>query len=135
MGTVVRNGSGLGVVAQTGAGTAFGRIAMRLGERQPQTAFQHGLRDFSLMLVVVTTILAGTILLVNLLLGHGVLDSILFALAIAVGLTPQLLPAIVTVSLSTGARRLAQSKVVVKRLVAIEDLGNIDVLFTDKTGT
>jgi Mg2+-importing ATPase len=87
------------------------------------------------MLVLVTTILAGTILVVNLLLGHGVLDSILFALAIAVGLTPQLLPAIVTVSLSTGARRLAERKVVVKRLVAIEDLGNIDVFFTDKTGT
>jgi Mg2+-importing ATPase len=135
MGTVVRNGTGLGVVAQTGAGTEFGRIATRLGERQPQTAFQHGLRDFSVMLVVVTTILAGTILVVNLLLGHGVLDSILFALAIAVGLTPQLLPAIVTVSLSTGARRLAERKVVVKRLVAIEDLGNIDVFFTDKTGT
>ena len=135
MGTVVRNGSGVGVVAQTGAGTVFGRIALRLGERQPQTAFQLGLRDFSLMLVIVTTILAGTILVINLLLGHGALDSILFALAIAVGLTPQLLPAIVTVSLSTGARRLAERKVVVKRLVAIEDLGNIDVFFTDKTGT
>jgi len=135
MGTVVRNGSGIGVVTQTGAGTEFGRIATRLGERQPQTAFQLGLRDFSLMLVVVTTILAGTILVINLLLGHGALDSILFALAIAVGLTPQLLPAIVTVSLSTGARRLAERKVVVKRLVAIEDLGNIDVFFTDKTGT
>ena len=82
-----------------------------------------------------TVVLAGTILVVNLALGHGVLDSILFALAIAVGLTPQLLPAIVTVSLSTGARRLAARKVVVKRLVAIEDLGNIDVFFTDKTGT
>jgi Mg2+-importing ATPase len=135
MGTVVRNGSGLGIVAQTGAGTEFGRIATRLGERQPQTAFQRGLRSFSLMLVSVAGILAGTILVVNLVLGHGVLDSILFALAIAVGLTPQLLPAIVTVSLSTGARRLAQRRVVVKRLVAIEDLGNIDVFFTDKTGT
>jgi P-type Mg2+ transporter len=135
MGTVVRNGAGAGVVAETGAGTEFGRIATRLGERQPQTAFQRGLRDFSLMLVVVTTLLAGTILVLNLALGHSALDSILFALAIAVGLTPQLLPAIVTVSLSTGARRLAQRKVVVKRLVAIEDLGNIDVFFTDKTGT
>ena len=135
MGTVVRNGSGVGIVAQTGAGTAFGQIAVRLGERQPQTAFQLGLRKFSIMLVCVTAILAGTILVLNLVLGHGALDSILFALAIAVGLTPQLLPAIVTVSLSTGARRLAQRKVVVKRLVAIEDLGNVDVFFTDKTGT
>jgi len=122
-------------VAVTGASTAFGAIAMRLGERQPQTAFQRGLRDFSMMLVYVTAVLAGTILVLNLVLGHGALDSILFALAIAVGLTPQLLPAIVTVSLSTGARRLAERKVVVKRLVAIEDLGNIDVFFTDKTGT
>jgi Mg2+-importing ATPase len=85
--------------------------------------------------VRVTVVLAGTILVVNLLLGHPVIESILFALSIAVGLTPQLLPAIVTVSLSTGARRLAARKVVVKRLVAIEDLGDIDVFFTDKTGT
>ena len=135
MGTVVQSGSGMGVVVQTGADTEFGAIAARLGERQPQTAFQAGLRDFSMMLVYVTTILAGTILAVNLLLGHPVIESILFALSIAVGLTPQLLPAIVTVSLSTGARHLAQRRVVVKRLVAIEDLGDIDVFFTDKTGT
>jgi len=135
MGTVVQNGSGVGVVVQTGADTAFGAIAARLGEHQPQTAFQLGLRDFSLMLVRVTMVLAGTILVINLALGHPVIESILFALSIAVGLTPQLLPAIVTVSLSTGARRLAQRRVVVKRLVAIEDLGDIDVFFTDKTGT
>lgn len=135
MGTVVQNGTGLGVVAQTGAGTQFGAIAMRLGERLPQTAFQRGLRQFSMMLVYVTVILAGTILVVNIVLGHGIIESTLFALTIAIGLTPQLLPAIVTVSLSTGARRLAKRKVVVKRLVAIEDLGNIDVFFTDKTGT
>lgn len=135
MGTVVQSGTGVGVVAETGAGTEFGAIAMRLGERLPQTAFQRGLRDFSMMLVYVTIILAGTILVINIALGHGIIESTLFALSIAIGLTPQLLPAIVTVSLSTGARRLAQHKVVVKRLVAIEDLGNIDVFFTDKTGT
>jgi P-type Mg2+ transporter len=135
MGTIVKGGSGLGVVVQTGADTEFGAIARRLGEAQPQTAFQAGLREFSMMLVYVTLVLAGTILVVNLLLSHPVIESILFALSIAVGLTPQLLPAIVTVSLSTGARRLAQRKVVVKRLVAIEDLGDIDVFFTDKTGT
>ncbi|MGZ6577295.1 MAG: magnesium-translocating P-type ATPase [Solirubrobacteraceae bacterium] len=135
MGTVVRNGTGAGVVAQTGTGTEFGAIAMRLGERLPQTAFQRGLRDFSMMLVYVTVILAGTILAINIALGHGIIESTLFALSIAIGLTPQLLPAIVTVSLSTGARHLARRKVVVKRLVAIEDLGNIDVFFTDKTGT
>ena len=135
MGTVVQNGHGVGVVVQTGANTAFGAIAARLGERQPQTSFQRGLQSFSTMLVYVTLILAVTILVINLALGHPVIESILFALSIAVGLTPQPLPAIVTVSLSTGARRLAQRKVVVKRLVAIEDLGDIDVFFTDKTGT
>jgi P-type Mg2+ transporter len=135
MGTVVREGSGLGVVVSTGARTEFGAIALKLGDRQPQTAFQLGLRDFSLLLVRVTVVLAGSILVINIALGRPVLDAVLFALAIAVGLTPQLLPAIVTISLSTGAKRLAQRRVVVKRLVSIEDLGNIEVLFTDKTGT
>ncbi len=110
-------------------------VALQLGERQPQTAFQLGLRDFSLLLVRVTVVLAGSILVVNVVLGRSLLGSVLFALAIAVGLTPQLLPAIVTISLSTGAKRLAERRVVVKRLVSIEDLGNIVVLFTDKTGT
>ena len=135
MGTVVRDGSGLGVVVATGGRTEFGAIALQLGERQPQTAFQLGLRDFSLLLVRVTAVLAGSILVINVVLGRSLLESVLFALAIAVGLTPQLLPAIVTISLSTGAKRLAERKVVVKRLVSIEDLGNIVVLFTDKTGT
>ena len=79
--------------------------------------------------------LAGSIFVINVALGRSVLQSALFALAIAVGLTPQLLPAIVTVSLATGARRLARRRVIVKRLVCIEDLGNVQVLFTDKTGT
>jgi Mg2+-importing ATPase len=135
MGTVVRSGNGVGVVVQTGSRTEFGRIATQLGTRQPQTAFQLGLRDFSLLLVRITAALAGTILVVNLALGHPVIVSILFALSISIGLTPQLLPAIVTVSLSTGARRLAERKVIVKRLIAIEDFGNIEVFFTDKTGT
>jgi Mg2+-importing ATPase len=107
MGTVVREGSGLGVVVATGGRTAFGAIALQLGERQPQTAFQLGLRAFSLLLVRVTAVLAGSILVINVVLGRSLLGSVLFALAIAVGLTPQLLPAIVTISLSTGAQRLA----------------------------
>jgi P-type Mg2+ transporter len=135
MGTVVRAGSGVGVVVQTGTRTEFGRIATQLGEREPETAFQRGLREFSLLLVRITAVLAGTILIANFALGRPVFQSILFALSISIGLTPQLLPAIVTVSLSTGARRLAERKVIVKRLVAIEDFGNIDVFFTDKTGT
>jgi len=135
MGTVVRGGAGTGVVVRTGGLTAFGAIALRLGDRQPETAFQRGLRDFSLLLVRVTTLLATSILVINIALGRSILESTLFALAIAVGLTPQLLPAIVTISLSSGAHNLARQSVVVKRLVSIEDLGNIEVLFTDKTGT
>jgi len=135
MGTTVRGGSGTGVVVATGTATEFGKIAMRLGERQPVTAFQRGLRSFSLLLVWVTAFLAGGIFIANWLLGRSVLESALFSLAIAVGLTPQLLPAIVTVSLASGARNLARKKVIVKRLISIEDLGNIEILFTDKTGT
>ena len=135
MGTVVHAGEGRAVVVQTGSRTAFGGIALRLGERQEQTAFQRGLRDYSRMLVIITGLLAGAVFVINIALGRPLLESLLFSLAIAVGLTPQLLPAIVTVSLATGARRLAQRSVVVKRLVSIEDLGNIAVLFTDKTGT
>ncbi len=135
MGTVVRNGTGWGVVVQTGSGTAFGRIAVRLGEQQLETAFQLGLREFSGLLVQVTAALTISIFVINAALQRPILESALFALAIAVGLTPQLLPAIVTISLSTGARRLARKAVLVKRLVSIEDLGNIEVLFTDKTGT
>ena len=135
MGTLVSGGGGRGVVVRTGSRTAFGAIAVRLGEQQGQTAFQQGLQDFSRLLATVTAVLAGSIFVINAALGRSILQSALFALAIAVGLTPQLLPAIVTVSLSTGARRLARKRVIVKRLVAIEDLGNVQVLFTDKTGT
>jgi Mg2+-importing ATPase len=135
MGTTIRGGSGKGVVVQTGSRTEFGKIALRLGERQPVTAFQRGLGAFSTLLVRVTAVLAGSIFVLNIVLGRSVLESALFALAIAVGLTPQLLPAIVTVSLASGARILARKRVVVKRLISIEDLGNIEVLFTDKTGT
>ncbi len=135
MGTLVRGGDGRGVVIRTSSHTAFGAIAVRLGEQQGKTAFQQGLQDFSRLLATVTAVLAGSIFVINAVVGHSILQSALFALAIAVGLTPQLLPAIVTVSLSTGARRLAKKRVIVKRLVAIEDLGNVQVLFTDKTGT
>lgn len=135
MGTVVKSGGGRGVVVATGARTAFGDIAMNLIKQPPETAFQLGLRSFSRLLVNVTLILTAAVFAVNAALHHPLLESLLFSLAIAVGLTPQLLPAIVTVSLATGARRLAKRSVIVKRLVSIEDLGNVDVLFTDKTGT
>ncbi|HEX9097769.1 MAG TPA: magnesium-translocating P-type ATPase [Candidatus Dormibacteraeota bacterium] len=135
MGTVVRAGTGRGVVVATGVRTVFGQVAQALGRRPPETGFQRGLRDFSVLLLWVTFALTGSIFVLNTLLGRPLLEAALFSLAVAVGLTPQLLPAIVTISLSVGARRLARRSVVVKRLVSIEDLGNIQVLFTDKTGT
>ena len=134
-GTVVRGGRGVGVVVATGARTRLGNVAGGLRERQPPTAFQRGLTSFAGLLAKVTATLTILIFAVNTTLGRPVLDALLFSLAIAVGLTPQLLPAIVTVSLSTGARRMAKKSVLVKRLVSIEDLGDADVLFTDKTGT
>lgn len=135
MGTIVSAGEGLGAVYATGVNTEFGRIAAGLGERQPETEFQAGLRRFSYLLLWVALTLTVLILVTNLLLRRPVIDSVLFALAIAVGITPQLLPAVVSTSLATGSRRLARLKVLVKRLVCIEDLGDIDILITDKTGT
>jgi len=135
MGTVVRQGSGRGVVVATGGSTTFGTIALGLGERQAETAFQVGLRDFSKLLVKVAAALTVAILAVNIGFHRPLIEAVLFSLAIAIGITPQLLPAIVSVSLSTGSRALAKKRVLVKRLVTIEDLGNIDVLFCDKTGT
>jgi Mg2+-importing ATPase len=135
MGTIVRSGRGSGLVVATGMQTRLGAVAGGLQERQPPTAFQRGLTSFAGLLAKVTGVLTISIFAINAGLGRPFLDSLLFSLAIAVGLTPQLLPAIVTVSLSTGARRMAEKAVLVKRLVSIEDLGDADVLFTDKTGT
>jgi Mg2+-importing ATPase len=135
MGTIVSAGEGLGVVYATGKSAEFGRIAAGLGERQPETDFQIGLRRFSYLLLQVAVALTVLILVSNLLLRKPLIDSVLFSLAIAVGITPQLLPAVVSASLATGSRQLAKAKVLVKRLVCIEDLGDIDILITDKTGT
>jgi len=135
MGTVVRAGSGTGIVVATGGQAEFGRIALGLGQRQPETEFQVGLRKFSMLLVQVAGVLTGAIFIINVALHKPVLDALLFSLAIAVGISPQLLPAVVSTSLAAGSRQLARSKVLVKRLVCIEDLGDVDVLFTDKTGT
>ncbi|WUI29247.1 magnesium-translocating P-type ATPase [Mycobacterium sp. NBC_00419] len=135
MGTIVSAGEGIGVVYATGGDAEFGRIAAGLGERQPETDFQAGLRKFSYLLLQVAIALTVLILVTNLLLRRPLIDSVLFSLAIAVGITPQLLPAVVSASLATGSRQLAKAKVLVKRLVCIEDLGDIDILITDKTGT
>jgi len=135
MGTVVHEGSALGVVVQTGPRTAFGRIAAGLSERQGQTAFEIGLSRFSRFLFGVAAVLTAFIFIVNVALSRPLIEALLFSLAIAVGIAPEMMPAIVTVSLSSGSKALAAKKVLVKRLVAIEDLGNIEILFTDKTGT
>jgi Mg2+-importing ATPase len=135
MGTVVKGGTGEALVFATGSRTEFGRIAARLGERHEETEFQVGLRHFSALLARVAGVLTVTIFVINLVLQRPLIDALLFSLAIAVGITPQLLPAVVTTSLATGSRRLARRKVLVKRLVCIEDLGDIEVLLTDKTGT
>jgi Mg2+-importing ATPase len=135
MGTVVHQGSGTGVVVRTGTGTAFGRIAAGLSERPGQTAFEAGLSRFSRFLFLVAAVLTAFIFAANVALSRPLIEALLFSLAIAVGIAPEMMPAIVTVSLSSGSRALAAKRVLVKRLMAIEDLGNIEILFTDKTGT
>jgi Mg2+-importing ATPase len=135
MGTVVHQGSALGVVVRSGARTAFGQIAAGLSEKQSRTAFEIGLSRFSRLLFGVAAVLTGFIFIVNVALSRPLIDALLFSLAIAVGIAPEMMPAIVTVSLAAGSRALVAKKVLVKRLVAIEDLGNIEILFTDKTGT
>jgi Mg2+-importing ATPase len=135
MGTIVHEGAARGVVVATGRATAFGSIGAGLAERATASAFEKGLASFSNLLVKVAGVLTVAIFIFNVAFHKPLLDALLFSLAIAVGITPELMPAIVTVSLSSGSRALARRKVLVKRLVAIEDLGNIQILFTDKTGT
>jgi P-type Mg2+ transporter len=135
MGTIVHQGSALGVVVRTGGRTAFGQIAAGLTEKQSQTAFEVGLSRFSRFLFAVAAVLTAFIFIVNVALSRPLIEALLFSLAIAVGIAPEMMPAIVTVSLSAGSKALAAKNVLVKRLVAIEDLGNIEILFTDKTGT
>ena len=125
MGTIVHQGSARGVVVSTGSATAFGRIAVGLGSPPAYTAFQVGLNEFSRLLVWIAGILTVSIFVINVAMSRPVIDAVLFSLAIAIGITPQLLPAIVSVSLAAGSRGLARRKVLVKRLVTIEDLGNI----------
>ncbi len=135
MGTIVHQGSGVGVVVRTGARTAFGQIAAGIAEKHSLTAFEAGLSRFSRFLFEVAAALTAFIFIVNVALSRPLIEALLFSLAIAVGIAPEMMPAIVTVSLSAGSKALTAKKVLVKRLVAIEDLGNIEILFTDKTGT
>jgi P-type Mg2+ transporter len=135
MGTVVSSGSATGVVIAIGQKTEFGKIPETVSYLKPVTSFQKGLTNYGNLLIRIVAILTIAIFGFNSFLGKPLIESFLFALAIAVGLTPELLPVVVTVSLSHGAGRLAKRKVLIKQLVAIENLGNMDILCTDKTGT
>ncbi len=134
-GTHVLNGNGLALIVATGNKTMFGEIQERVRFKPPETAFEKGVQKFGLLLLVVTLILVTVIFSVNLFLGRPILESLLFSLAIAVGLTPQLLPAIISVNLSRGAGKMAKKQVIVKRLASIENFGLMNVLCCDKTGT
>ena len=135
MGTHAVSGTASALVVRTGQATEFGKLSARLRVEPPKSEFERGLRRFGYFLIEVTLLLVTAIFAVNVYLQKPVLDSFLFALALAVGLTPQLLPAIISVNLARGAKDMAVRKVIVKRLTAIENFGSMDVLCSDKTGT
>jgi len=135
LGTSVVSGSATAVIFATGPRTQFGDIALRLAARPPETEFDRGVRQFGLLIMKTVVFLVLFILAVNLALHRDALESLLFAVALAVGLTPEFLPMITTVTLSAGAVRMARKKVIVKHLDAIQNFGSVDVLCTDKTGT
>ena len=135
MGTNVRSGSARALVVQTGTATAFGQIAERLTLRPPETEFERGIRRFGYLLTEVMMVLVLIVFAVNVFFHKPVLDSLLFSIALAVGLTPQLLPAIISINLSRGSQAMAAGGVIVRRLESIENFGSMDVLCTDKTGT
>ncbi|MEM2126056.1 MAG: HAD-IC family P-type ATPase [Candidatus Methanosuratincola sp.] len=135
LGTHVISGSGRALVVHTGRSTEFAAIAERLRLRPAETEFEQGVRRFGYLLIETTLVLAIAIFAFNVYLRRPVLDSFLFALAWAVGLTPQLLPGIISVNLASGARRMAAQRVIVKRLAAMENFGSMDILCCDKTGT
>jgi Mg2+-importing ATPase len=134
-GSVVQTGEAIALAVRTGPGTLFGAAASALAEAQAPSPFERDLREFGLVVARLTLALALVVLTVRVIFGRPALDSLLFAVALAVGLTPELLPMITTVTLARGALRMAKRKVIVKRLAAIHDLGAMTVLCTDKTGT
>ena len=135
MGSHVVSGTAKALVVKTGRDTEFGKISQRLRLRPPETEFQRGVRRFGYMLMEITLTLIMGIFMINVFFARPVLEAFLFSLALAVGLTPQLLPAIISVNLAHGARRMAVRKVIVKRLNSIENFGSMNVLCSDKTGT
>jgi Mg2+-importing ATPase len=134
-GTSVSSGTARVLIAQTGKGTVFGQIAERLSLRPPETEFERGIQRFGYLLTQVMLVMVIVVLAVNIFLAKPPIDSLLFALALAVGLAPELLPAIISITLAHGAQTMAKRGVIVRRLNAIENFGSMDVLCTDKTGT
>jgi len=135
LGTNVASGTARAVAMHTGRATEFGKVSQTLTHKPPETEFERGIRQFGYLLMEVTLLLVLGIFAANVYFHRPVLESLLFSLALAVGLTPQLLPAIISINLAHGAKRMAEQKVIVKRLAAIENFGSMDVLCTDKTGT
>lgn len=135
MGTSVRSGTARVLIVQTAKATVFGQIAERLKLRPPETEFERGVQRFGYLLTQVMLVMVVVVLAVNIIRAKPPLDSLLFALALAVGLAPELLPAIISITLAHGAQRMAKRGVIVRRLNAIENFGSMDVLCTDKTGT
>ena len=135
MGSHVISGEATALIIKTGKQTEFGKISTELQSSNLETDFERGIRHFGYLLIEITLMLVLIIFAVNVFLHKPVLDSFLFSMALAVGLTPQLLPAIVSVNLASGAKRMAQEQVIVKRLSAIENLGSMNILCSDKTGT
>jgi Mg2+-importing ATPase len=135
MGTNVRSGTARVLIAATGPATEFGLIAERLTLRPPETEFDRGLRRFGYLLTSAMLVMTLLVFAVHVLNGRPALETLLFAIALAVGLSPELMPAILSVNLSRGAEAMAKAGVLVRRLNAIENLGSMDVLCTDKTGT
>ncbi|MCE5343588.1 MAG: magnesium-translocating P-type ATPase [Eubacteriales bacterium] len=135
MGTNVRSGTATILIIQTGAGTEFGKIAKQLTLRPPETEFERGVRHFGYLLTQIMLVLTLAVFAINVLFHKPAIDSLLFSVALAVGITPQLLPAIISITLSKGSRMMAKEGVIVRRLTSIENFGSMDVLCTDKTGT
>ena len=135
LGTSVVSGTATALVVYTGTDSEFGKVSSQLKQKEPETEFELGVRHFGYLLLEVTLVLVVSIFAVNVYLNRPIVESFLFSLALAVGLTPQLLPAIISINLAHGARRMASHKVIVKRLASIENFGSMNVLCCDKTGT
>ncbi len=135
MGTHMVSGNASVLVVLTGKNTEFGKVSERLKLKSPETDFERGIRRFGYFLGEVTLLLVVIIFAINVFLHRPVLESFLFSLALAVGLTPQLLPAIISINLAHGAKKMAQKKVIVKRLASIENFGSMNIICSDKTGT